>query len=120
LAARPPFRPEEAAEVERAGRSIFFGDAIIDETGKVRPGFEEIWELRKKWWPLINLFLKCISKRNGEYAHFPVSGGAEEQPDKTMRAFDVLQEVYIGKMKADHEKKVAALPNVRIGRGRSR
>lgn len=125
MAKRPPFRAEEKAEIERAGRSVFYGDAIVDkDTGVVIPGYEEIWELRKKWWPIIALFLRCVSKKNGEFLHLPVSGGAEEQPFKTMTALEVLQEVYIGKMSEDNKKHAAdqqaKIQSMRVSRGRSR
>lgn len=66
-------------------------------------------KLKEKWGLLVTTFLRCVSKENGEYIHLPYSGGAMDQPYKTMEAFDVLQNVYITKIKKDHESHMAKI-----------
>jgi hypothetical protein len=106
-----PFSNKECQDVERAARSILNGDIRVPD---------ELKQLRIKWWPWIETFLRCVSKRNGEYLHLPYSGGAMEQPHKTMKVFDVLQNVYVEKIKKDQEAQTAKMKSNAMSRPRRR
>lgn len=58
---------------------------------------------------MITTFLRCVSKENGEYIHLPYDGGAMSQPHKSMAAFDVLQNVFITKIKKENEARAAKI-----------
>jgi hypothetical protein len=62
------------------------------------------------------MFLRGIDKENGNYLHLPVDGGLDDQPSKTMEAFDVLQNVWVEHIKVEQEKHQAKLKSIQASR----
>lgn len=92
---RYPFSETDRWEVRQVALCLFNG-SYLDR---------EIEEYYKKWHLFFKLFYTCIDRKHGSLIHLPFSGGALEQPAKTMEVIRYLQSLWIEKI-ADEYKKI--------------
>lgn len=80
--------------MRQVARVLFYG-GMIDR---------EMEQYQKKWGLFFRLFFICIDRETGSLLHMPYSGGAMEQPYKTMQVINYLQSLWIEKL-ADEIKR---------------
>jgi hypothetical protein len=95
---------KEEWEIRQIARLLFGGGnpALQEET-------RELW---RKWRHFFDVFVYCRDARYGNLLHFPFSGGAFEQPVKTMEAIGLIQNLYIKHIQDKQEE-----ANRKIGSG---
>lgn len=53
---------------------------------------------------MFDMFLQSVDRRTGSLLHLPFSGGVMEQPAKTMTIYNIMQNCFFKKLKADLDK----------------
>lgn len=85
MAGVAPFDEGDRASIKRFARSVFAGQRIPNE----------LEEDGRRWGLMIQSFLASVNRENGSLLHLPFSGGAMEQPYKTMQVYEFLQGVFM-------------------------
>lgn len=85
MARKSPFREHEREELGQVAGCVFDG-------GFFPPSLNDA---HLKWAPMINLFLLAVNRENGTIEHLPLGPGLCNQPDRTMKIFLFLQDIFI-------------------------
>lgn len=80
----------------------------------------ETEELYARWKPVFEIFNVMIDVRYGNFLHLPFSGGAAEQPAKTMDALNYIQALFRQKLDDDQKKHLSKINAPRIRGARRR
>jgi hypothetical protein len=88
--------PEEKTEIRNLFKVVSLGGNPY--------GYTELKDIFPKYKTLFSIFEICIDVRYGNFLHFPFSGGALEQPVKTMEMLKYIQVLYRQRI-AEEEKK---------------
>jgi hypothetical protein len=93
--------PQERRELRQCAKLLFWGSnpAYQDETK----------EIFKKWTIFFDVFLWCRDARYGNLLHLPFSGGAFEQPAKTMSILTYIQSIYLEKLDYENRRSVQGI-----------
>lgn len=91
----PPFSQAERTELREVAKDIINGGRVTS------------WnrEPAKTWAPLVTAAVLCLGRESAELLSLPFSGGFVEQPQRTMQAVGVIQQVFSERLKAEYEKK---------------
>lgn len=65
---------------------------------------EELKASWHKWKYFFESCFTCLDARYGNFLAFPFSGGAMEQPIKTMQVYSLIRDLYREKINKDLEK----------------
>lgn len=92
---------EDCTEIRQIARQVFAG---VDPLRQ-----EETGGLYRKWKCFFDLFNTMIDVRYGNFLHLPFSGGAAEQPCKTMETLFYLQGLFRKKIDDDQKRAMARI-----------
>lgn len=90
MAGGAPFGEEESGELRSLARTLFrLGNGTLPMEQREAMG---------RWGVMIDGFLASVNPMSGAIQHMPFSGGALEQPSRTMAMWRLLQHEFIDAM----------------------
>jgi len=88
-----PFGEAERASLNRAARTLIWGDHVTRATA---PDVQ-------RWGAIVQLYLLAVNGDNGSMQALPYEGGLLEQPWRTMQVFEALQGKFCERLHEQNE-----------------
>lgn len=89
----------EVQEIRNCGQ-IYFSGGSPEADNEIK----DCW--LRKWKYFFESCFTCIDARYGNLLAFPFSGGAMEQPIKTMQVYSLIRDLYREKIQREMEKAI--------------
>lgn len=89
---------QEVQEIRDCGQIYFSGGNPAAD--------KELKQIWTKWREFFFSCFNCLDARYGNFLALPFSGGAMEQPMKTMQVYSLIRDLYREKIKRDTDKAI--------------